>query len=167
MDLAQEERASSWHSALPREEFGFTLHEGAFIDALELRYGWQLSNTPISCACSASFTVEHALSCPKGGFPTIRHNEVRDLYVNLKSEVRHDARIEPDLQPITGEAFSRTSTIVNDGTMLGISASGFWGVWFERAFLDVRVFNPHDQSSRQHSLSAMYRKHESIMGCLV
>ena len=105
MDLAQEKRASSWLSALPHEEFGFTLHKGAFVDALELRYGWQLSNAPISCACSASFTVEHALSCPKGGFPTLIQNEVRDLDVNLKPEVRHDVRIELDLQPITGEAF--------------------------------------------------------------
>jgi hypothetical protein len=97
MDLAQEKGASSWLSALPREEFGFTLHKGAFRDALALRYGWPPSNTPTSCACGASFTVEHALSCPKGGFPIIRHNEVRDLTANLMSEVCHDVRIEPDL----------------------------------------------------------------------
>ena len=162
MDLAQEKGASSWLSALPREEFGYTLHKGAFRDALALRYGWLSSNTPTSCACGASFTVEHALSCPKGGFPIIRHNEVRDLTANLMSEVCHDVRIEPDLQPITGEAFSRTSTVVEDGARLDISASGFWGGRFERAFFDVRVFNPHARSNRQHSLPAMYRKHESI-----
>ena len=118
MDLAQEKGASSWPSALPHEEFGFTLHKGAFRDALALRYGWLPSNTPTSCVCGASFTVEHALSCPKGGFPIIRHDEVRDLNANLMSEVCHDVRIEPDLQPITGEAFSRTSTVVNDGARL-------------------------------------------------
>ena len=31
--------------------------------------------------------ARHALSCPKGGFPSLRHNEVRDLTANLLSEV--------------------------------------------------------------------------------
>ena len=143
-----------------REEFGFTLHKGAFRDAIALRYGWLPSNTPTSCACGASFTVEHALSCPKGGFPIIRHDEVSDLTANLMSEVCDNVRIEPDLQPITGEAFSRTSTVVEDGARLDISASGFWGGRFEHAFFAVRVFNPHAQSNRQHSLPAMYRKYQ-------
>ena len=25
------------------------------------------------------FSIEHALSCPKGGFSSVRHNEIRDL----------------------------------------------------------------------------------------
>ena len=39
MSLAQEKGASSWLIALRMEEFGFTLHKGAFRDALALRYG--------------------------------------------------------------------------------------------------------------------------------
>ena len=83
MDLAQEKGASSWLTSLPLEEFGFTLHKGAFRDAVALRYGWQPSYSPSSCACGSNFSVKHALSCPKGGFPTIRHNEVRYLTANL------------------------------------------------------------------------------------
>ena len=37
---------------------------------------------------------------------------------------------------------------------------GFWGGRFEKAFIDVRVFNPSAQSNRHGSLSAIYRKHE-------
>ena len=37
VDLAQEEGASTWLTALPLEEFGFSLHKGAFRDALALR----------------------------------------------------------------------------------------------------------------------------------
>ncbi len=48
-------------------------------------------------------TLEHVLSCPKGGFPSIRRNEIRDLSAQLMSEVCHNVLIEPDLQPITGE----------------------------------------------------------------
>ena len=79
MDLTQEKGASSWLASLPLEDFGFSLHKGAFRDAIALQYGWQPSHSPSSCACGSNFSVEHALSCHKGGFPTIRHNKVRDL----------------------------------------------------------------------------------------
>ena len=51
MDLAQEKGASSWLTALPIDEFGFTPHKSAFRDALALRYGWPPSRTPTTCAC--------------------------------------------------------------------------------------------------------------------
>ena len=162
MDLAQEKGASSWLTALPIDEFGFTLHKSAFRDALALRYGWPPSRTPTTCACGSNFSVEHALSCPKGGFPIIRHNEVRDLTANLLSEVCHDVAIEPALQPLSGEVLSGASAIVDDGARLDVAASGFWGGCFERAFFDVRVFNPHARSNRQHNLAATYRKHECL-----
>ena len=76
IDLAKEKGASSWLTTLPIKEFGFCLHKGAFSDALALRYGLPLSRLPSHCACGRSFTVEHALSCSRGGFPIIRHNEV-------------------------------------------------------------------------------------------
>ena len=71
MDLAQEKGASSWLTTLPLKEFNFALHKGAFRDAVALRYGWQPQNTPTHCSCGSSFSVEHALSCPKGGFQSI------------------------------------------------------------------------------------------------
>ncbi len=36
------------------------------------RYNWQPIRTPLSCGCGAKFSVEHALSCPKGGFPSTK-----------------------------------------------------------------------------------------------
>ena len=164
MDHAHEKGASSWLTSLPLEEFGFTLHKGAFRDAIALRYGWQPSLVPSSCACGSNFSVEHALSCPKGGFPIIRHNEVRDLTVNLMTEVCHDVCVEPTLQPITGEVLSHATAISDDGARLDIAANGFWGGRFERAFFDVRVFNPHAPSNRQ-PLPACYRKHENLKKC--
>ena len=107
--LAQERSASSWLTSLPLEEFGFSLHKGTFRYALALRYGWQPLHTPTTCACGTNFSVEHALSCPKGKFPTIWHNEVRDLTANLMSEVCNNVSIEPTRQPITGEVLSGAS----------------------------------------------------------
>ncbi len=40
MDLAAEKGSSSWLTSLPIEEYRFSLHQGAFHDALALRYGW-------------------------------------------------------------------------------------------------------------------------------
>ena len=81
----------------------------------------------LTCACGTNFSVEHALSCPKGSFPTVRHNEVRDLVTNLMSEVFcHYVCIDPTLQPITGEALSCALAITEDGARLDITASGFW-----------------------------------------
>ena len=159
VDLAQEKGASSWLTSL---QVGFTLHKGAFHDALALRYNRQPLHVPSSCGCGAKFSVEHALSCPKGGFPSLRHNEIRDLTANLLSEVCNDVCIEPDLQPITGETLAGATSNAQDGARLDIAANGFWGGRFERTYIDVRVFNPHAPSHRQSSLSSCYRKQETL-----
>ncbi len=151
MEPASERGASNWLTSLPIEEFGFCLHKGAFKDALALRYGWTPSGIPLSCDCGSAFTVEHALSCPRGGFPTLRHNEIRDVTANLLTEVCHDVMTEPDLQPLTGEAMTRATSNTADGAILDIAVNGFWGGRFERTFLDVRVFNPHAPSGPRGS----------------
>ena len=162
VDLAQEKGASTWLTSLPLEEFGFSLHKGAFRDALALRHGWMPLNTPTKCACGTHFSVEHSLSCPKGGFPSIRHNEVRDMVGSWLSEVCNDVCIEPTLQPITGETLSGASAIMGDGARLDVAANGFWGGRYERAYFDVKIFNLHAPSNRQQCLAATYRRHERI-----
>ena len=122
MDLAQEKGASSWLTSLPIEEFGFTLHKRAFFDALALRYNWQPSRMSTSCACGSNFTM----SCPKDGFPSIRHNEIRDLTAKLLTEVCHDVSVEPDLQTLTGEQLTNATANTQDGARLDIAANGFW-----------------------------------------
>ncbi len=47
--------------------------------------------------------------CHMGGFPTIRHNEIRDITASLLTEVCHNVATEPPLQPLTGELFSARS----------------------------------------------------------
>ena len=158
MSLAKEKCSSTWLTALPLAEHGFTLHKGAFHDALALRYGWTPSQLPAKCDCGSSFSVEHALSCAKGGFPTIRHN-VRDLTATLLTEVCNDVRTEPELQPITGEALSGAIANSQDGARLDIAAHGIWGGTFERTYFDVRVFNSHAPCTCTQ-LSSCYRKHE-------
>ena len=70
IQLAQEKGASTWLSARPIHAHGFTLHKSEFRDALALRYGWPLSRIPSHCNCGKVMSVEHALTCSVGGYPT-------------------------------------------------------------------------------------------------
>ena len=107
---------------------------------------------PSTCVCGSKSSVEHALSCAKGGFPSIRHNEIRDMTATLLTEVCHDVCIEPGLQPVPSEALTGATANHQDGARLDITASGFCGGTYERTFFDVRVFNPHAPSNRQPPL---------------
>ena len=157
MDLAQEKGASTWLTSLPIQEFGFALHKRTFQDAVALRYNWQPLKAPSTCTSGTKFSVEHALSCPKGGFPSICHNEIRDVTANLLTEVCNDVCVEPDLQLIDGESYTGSSANTQDGARLDIAADGCWGGRFEHTFFDVCVFNPHAPSNRHPHC---YRKHE-------
>ena len=160
IDLSREKGASIWLSALPLDSYGFLLHKTAFRDALHLRYGWTIPNTPSHCVCGREFGVEHSLSCPKGGFPSIRHNEIRDITASLLSEVCHNVAVEPHLQPLSGEQMDLLSTNTEVNARLDIAADGVWGGRFERTYFDVRVFNPFAQSNLQSPPAATYRRHE-------
>ena len=115
---------------------------------------------PSMCACGSKASIEHAMSCVKGGFPSIRHNEIRDLTATLLTEVCKDVCIEPELQPVTGEVLDGATANSQSGARLDIAANGFWGGSFERTYFDVRVFNPHAPSNKNTSLSACYKRHE-------
>ena len=75
-----------------------------------------------------AFCVEHAFTCPCGGFPSIRHNEVRDLTASLLSEVCSDVGAEPALQPVEGEPLQFATASREDGAArLDVVARDFWG----------------------------------------
>ncbi len=160
MQVSTEKGASSWLATLPIDEHGFALHKGAFRDALCLRYGWRPSHLPSHCICGHNFTVEHALICARGGFPSIRHNELRDITAGFLTEVCHNVGTEPPLQPLTGEQLTLRTANREDGARLDIAADNFWGRDRNRAFFDVRVFSPFAQSHRNTSLGQCYKKNE-------
>ena len=83
--------------------------------------------------------MEHAFSCSHGGFPSLRHNEIRDITAGLLTEVCSNVEIEPSLQPLSGERFAYRSANVQDDARLDIKARGFWGERHQCAFFDVRV----------------------------
>ena len=104
--------------------------------------------------------MEHALSCAKGGFPTIRHNEIRDITASLLTEVCNEVCIEPELQPVVPNQLSGGSANREDGARLDVSANGVWGGRHQKTYFDVRVFNPLAPSNRNQASAAVFRKHE-------
>ena len=161
VELAREKGSSSWLSVLPLDDHDFSLHKGQFRDAVCLRYGWTLSNIPTKCNCGTAFSSNHAMICHMGGFPTIRHNGLRDITASLLTDVCRNVATEPRLQPLTGETMTHRSAIIDDGARLDIRARGFWNV-AQDAYFDARVFHPQASSNSTGSISAEYKKHEDI-----
>ena len=159
IDCASEPGASAWLTALPLEEHGFCLSKGSFRDSLCLRYGWPIVDVSSRCACGTAFSVEHAMTCHKGGIPTLRHNEIRDLTAELLKEQASNVSTEPRLQPLHDERFQFRSANREDEARLDVRASDFWCKGQE-AFFDIRVFYPIAPSYRQKDLTALYRMHE-------
>ena len=161
LELASEKGASNWPTTIPLERYNFDLHKGAFRDALNLRYGWEHKHLPSHCGCNKPFSVDHALSCPIGGYPIIRHNELRELTADLfrKAGCR-DVVTEDVLQDLEGERMAYNTANTQDGARLDVRAAGFWGGQFERAFFDVRVFNPYAPKNRTTQMRKAYASHE-------
>ena len=91
-----------------------------------------------------------------GGFPKIRHNEIRDITATLLTEVCHNVATEPPLQPLTGETPTAHSANTDDNARLDIRARGFWNN-SQDAFFDVRFFYPNAPSNRS---TDAFRRHE-------
>ena len=75
---AQEKGASAWLAALPIQAIGYSLNKQEFRDAVSLRYGWKIPGMPSFCACGQRTSVDHTLTCKRGGYVAMRHNALRD-----------------------------------------------------------------------------------------
>ena len=115
LQLSTEKGVSNWITMLPIVEYGFELLKQQFWDSICLRYAWEISKLPTTCSCGSKFDIQHSMSCKKGGFLTIRHNDLRDLTAKILSEVCYDTENEPTLVPLSGEDLSnRTANRSNE-----------------------------------------------------
>ena len=77
--------------------------------------------------------MEHALSCPKGGFPSLRHNQICDITANLQTECCRDVCVEPNLQPLIGECLKNATANNENGARLDAVANEMaWGGCHEK-----------------------------------
>ena len=114
---------------------------------------------PSKCVCSENFTIDHALSCPRGAFPTIRHNEIRNLTGTLLTQVCHDVSLEPPLQPLSGEVMNNATSNRQDEARVDVATRDFWSTG-QKAFFDVKVFNPYAKSNQKFTLASCFSHYE-------
>ena len=157
--INEEKGVSSWISTLPLASEGYIMNKQLFWDLIRIRYGWELKRLPEKCACGSNFNLQHALSCKKGGFISIRHNQIRNITASLLKETSKDVRVEPILQQLTGENFNSRSAIITEEARLDISACGFWNAG-QTAFFDIRVFNPNASRYGKTEISKCYEMNE-------
>ena len=161
VEIAQLEAASSWLTTLPLKEENFVLNKQEFLDAICMRYAWQMKRLPAKCACQVNLTLDHALSCHLGGFTIQRHNNIRDVTANLLREVCHDVSLEPTLLDASSESkdLKQASSFKGCDARADVSANGFW-IRYQRAFFDVKVTNLIAPSYREKSICATFSSME-------
>ena len=158
LKAAQETGASSWLAALPIQRLGYVLNKQEFRDAIALRYGWEIPDMPKFCACGTRNSIDHVLTCKKGGYVSMRHNALRNTEGKLMEEVCKDVSIEPGLLPTVRE---RVNANADNGARLDVAARGVWSAC-EKTFFDVVVAHPNAESHVSKSLGALYREKERL-----
>ena len=146
---------------IPLKELDYNLSKMEFRDAIKLRYNWEITDTPMLCACGVQFSVDHAMVCQRGGFIIQRYNELRDLEAEMLRVVSNDVEVKPVLQEVTRETLNHGTNKAPDAR-LDIHDRSFW----ERqrsAFFDVRVCQPSADSYRDLTPKPIYKKHENEM----
>ena len=130
-----------------------------------------LANRPAHTAWSFTLYKECIPGCSvpeiwmraKGPSPTLyrhRHNALRDITASLMTEACHCVAVEPTLHTLSGEQMALSSAITIDDTRVDIQATDFWGDQKQRAFFDVKVFNPFAKSYLDIPLPKCYKRCE-------
>ena len=122
---------------------------------IHIRYDWELTRLWENCVCGVKFGLQHALSCKKGGFVTIRHNQVRNITTTLLNEICNDVQFEPQLQSLSGEHFDAKTPNKHEDARLDILMRGFWCSG-QKALFDIRVSKPIASRYRNTPLSECY-----------
>ncbi len=160
LELAQETGSGAWLSVRPIQSCGYTLNKQEFRDSVCLRYGWNIPNTPSFFQCGKENSIDHTLSCKKGGYVIMRHNKVRDLEAELMGEVCYNVQTEPELLPIDESHYlSRSTTETGDRSRPDVCGVGVHGA-YEKSFLDIVITHPNCQSNVNKSTEQIYRSKE-------
>ena len=140
---------STWLSVLPTHDNQFLMSADEFRDSIALRYGRSPTKMPGFCdGCSQPFDISHALDCKKGGLVIARHNESRDLNIELLKL--------SGLTQITKEPILSESNSDGEGALrVDWGVRGFWD--FQReALFDIRILNADAPSYLSNSLASIF-----------
>ena len=83
-----------------------------------------------------------------GDFPTIHHNEIRDITASLLTEVCNNVAIKPPFQLLSGGSMTARFANTDDGTHVDIHARGFWNT--SQVFVEGCCLPSHATSCREN-----------------
>jgi hypothetical protein len=156
--LASEKGGSSVFTVLPLERHGFALKaKRDFHDLVRMRYRMQIRGLPTTCACGQPYSLDHSQVCKTGGFIHMRHDEPKELFASLASQLFRDVGVEPMLENLTGEVMRYKTARVEEGCRSDVRVRGFW-TKEQNAFFEFRIFYPFASSYLSTSLPALYRR---------
>ena len=128
---------ASWRlGVLPLTEFGFALNKGQFRDARGLRCGRPLKGLPAKRSFGKIYNVKHALNCKKGGFVTMRNNNLRDFYADMLSKIVNDVKQNRNCNWLQVKLLKIYPEMLQDP----ILKQKVWRAG-QKSFFDVKVIN--------------------------
>ena len=146
LQRANDFKTSSWLTARPSQRDNFNLNKTEFRDAIAIRYCKPISNLPSTCdGCGDVFTLQHALSCKKGGLVSLRHNEIRDAVGDIASLLWANVHREPVIR----EPVNEETALVAD-----LLVRGVWSPQRDASF-DIRVTDTDSISYRTRTPQAI------------
>ena len=174
--------AGAWLSTIPDRFSGTELTKDEWLDNVAIRYGRRPANLPDFCdGCGAGLTLDHGLSCKRGGLVGIRHDDARDEWAHLCSIALTDSRvvIEPTIfygngshagdnnarnattttptHPNTIQHHSPSNTL-GDEARGDVLAHGFWNCGRGTVF-DIRICDTDSRSYGNTSSSKILKRH--------
>ena len=110
IDTANEKGISSLLTTDPSPHCGSMLNKSDFQDSICIRYAFLLNRLPTMCVCGTDMTLDHACTCPCGGYSAAQHDEIRDLIADVMHDALRDVEVEPQLLPVEDEELSGRTT---------------------------------------------------------
>ena len=150
----------AWIVLQPNRLNGTCLSAEEWRDNARIRYGIKPAGLCTHCdGCGAGFTIEHGLSCKKGGLVGIRHDDVRDEAGALAAMALTSSKVsyEPTIyfgrgvtasQPTTTQATGRNAP--GDDARGDVKIHGLWEKGSD-CILDIRITDTDARSYQSSS----------------
>ena len=164
----------AWLTVVPTEKNGTVLTGTEWRDSVGLRYNLSPQGMQCQCdGCNSAMTVEHALSCKKGGLVHARHDLLRNEFHNLCCEATMPSLCvrEPNIYLRTRQPRQRASRGSSTPTALppqtpttteergDVGCIGFWRSGRETIF-DIRITDTDAKSYLPTEVSKVLERQE-------
>ena len=164
--LQRSSQTGSWLTVAPNRLNGTLLSADEFRDSLRIRYGLEPLHLQSECdGCYKRFSVEHAMSCKKGGLITIRHDDVKGEWHQLCAQALTPTAVSDEPFIYSGRAVPRETQNNNAAEAVppehrgDVAAHGFWQRGTTAVF-DIRITDTEAPTYRRMDPAKVLKKHE-------